>query len=134
MTAKNLISKYGQSYRSFKMKFPEFSAPHLIQHRFEKINGKLPECVYLFDYADGTAKLQAAHTGVQLVEIIIIQDGKTKRASITDLSLNQKSSTTVNYYQSSIGSKIIQSTDKEIFEEVAKMCFPNVRLFSCVRK
>jgi hypothetical protein len=115
------------------MTFPEFQAPHLIQQRFEKSNGGLPECFYVFSNKEGTAAtLQAAHTGFKLAEIKIAKDGNTKRATITDLSLNQPASNTFNYYTSSIGSQVIESSSKEIFEDLAKRCFPNVRMFSCI--
>lgn len=117
------------------MAFPEFQAPHLIQQRFEKRNGYLPASFYVFSNKEGTvATLQAGHTGVNLVEIKITKDGSTKRATITDLSLNQQASNTFNYYTASIGCRVIESSSKEIFEELAKSCFPNVRMFSCIAR
>ena len=72
-------------------------------------------------------KRRRKNRNIDFVQIIIEQDGDTKRATIKDLSLDEVAQNTFNYYSSTIGDKTIEMSNKEIFIDLAKKIFPNVR-------
>ncbi len=120
------------------MSFPKFREAHLIQHRLDR-KGKLPGYVYLVcgfsaDEAfviDGEFE-RGRNSDKKLVQIKIEKDGNTKRATIKDLTLDEVAQNTFNYYQGSIGSQILESSNQDIFKELTKRIFPNVRKYYMV--
>lgn len=125
------------------MSFPQFTAPHLIQHRLDRA-GKLPGYVFLFSggspdeafIINGEAELgrsfdkrRRKNRNVDFAQIIIERDGDTKRATIKDLSLDEVAKNTFNYYSSTIGGETVEKSNKEIFIDLAKKIFPNVRKY-----
>lgn len=117
------------------MTFPKFREAHLIQHRLDR-KGKLPGYVFLIKgFSPDEAFIingefdRGSNKDSKLVHIKIEKDGNTKRASIKDLSLNEVAQNTYNYYTSSIGSQIMESSNQEIFIDLTKKIFPNIRKY-----
>ena len=120
------------------MTFPKFKKANLIQHRLDR-KGKLPSYVFLVcGFSPDEAFIingefdRGRSSDSKLVQLKIEKDGTTKRATIKDLSLKEVAQNTFNYYSSSIGSEIIESSNKEIFIDLTKKIFPNVKKYFMV--
>jgi len=104
--------------------FPEFDRLHLIQNRYEVRNKTLPEMVYVVAKDNNKVEIIECGTGLPLVEMNLKRIGPLRDVKVKDVTVGTTCSLAHHYFA---------GTNKEIFEQLAHWCFPNVKKVSVLK-